>query len=93
MQGVVTDFTHGLDLSHDLTSAPVTFFYPGSSIGNFSPTQAQEFLQDVRLHCASRAGSGLLIGVDTKKDTSRLEARTTTRWASPRRSIATCCDT
>jgi len=74
MRGVVTDFTHGLDLSHDLTDAPVTFFYPGSSIGNFSPPQAREFLQDVRLHCVSRADSGLLIGVDTKKDRSRLEA-------------------
>jgi len=74
MQGVVTDFTHGLDLSRDLTSAPVTFFYPGSSIGNFAPGEAREFLQDVRLHCASRSDSGLLIGVDTKKDRSRLTA-------------------
>jgi len=74
MQGVVTDFTHGLDLSRDLTSTPVTFFYPGSSIGNFAPGEAREFLQDVRLHCASRSDSGLLIGVDTKKDRSRLTA-------------------
>jgi dimethylhistidine N-methyltransferase len=74
MQGVVTDFTHGLDLSRDLTSAPVTFFYPGSSIGNFSPMQAREFLQDIRVHCVSRADSGLLIGVDTRKDAARLTA-------------------
>ena len=74
MLGVVADFAHGLDLSRDLTSAPVTFFYPGSSIGNFAPVEAREFLQDVRLHCASRSDSGLLIGVDTKKDPSRLTA-------------------
>ena len=74
MQGVVVDFSRGLDLSRDLTSAPVTFFYPGSSIGNFSPAEAREFLIDVRAHCASRADSGILIGVDTRKAAERLLA-------------------
>jgi dimethylhistidine N-methyltransferase len=74
LRGVVADFTHQLDLSRDLTGAPVTFFYPGSSIGNFSPREAREFLGTVRAHCASRPDSGLLIGVDTKKDAARLTA-------------------
>lgn len=74
MQGVIADFTHGLDLSRDLTSAPVTFFYPGSSIGNFAPLAARDFLQDVRVHCVSRCDSGLLIGVDTRKGAARLTA-------------------
>jgi len=74
MLGVVADFAHGLDLSRDLTSAPVTFFYPGSSIGNFAPAQALRFLQVIRAHCGADTGSGLLIGVDTKKDAARLRA-------------------
>ncbi len=74
MLGVVADFTSGLDLEQDLDPAPVTFFYPGSSIGNFTPTGASAFLQQIKLHCAGRDDSGLLIGVDTKKDRARLDA-------------------
>jgi dimethylhistidine N-methyltransferase len=71
--GVVTDFTRGLDLRADLEDGPATFFYPGSSIGNFSPEEAGAFLRAIRGHCDA-AGSGLLIGVDTRKDAARLEA-------------------
>ena len=70
--GIVVDFTDGLDLEADLDARPVTFFYPGSSIGNFSPAEATRFLMRIREHCDSRPGSGLLIGVDTKKDVARL---------------------
>ena len=73
MLGVVTDFTHGLDLGRELGRGPATFFYPGSSIGNFAPTEASAFLADIRRHCGSGDG-GLLIGVDTPKDAARLEA-------------------
>ncbi len=72
--GVVCDFTAGLDLDRDLGSDPVKFFYPGSSIGNFTPEQAIEFLRAVKGHCAKRSASGVLIGVDTKKDRARLDA-------------------
>ena len=71
--GVVTDFTQGLDLQRDLAGRPATFFYPGSSIGNFMPDDAQRFLSLLRRHCEAD-GSGLLIGVDTKKDPRRLQA-------------------
>jgi dimethylhistidine N-methyltransferase len=71
--GVLTDFAHGLDLFRDLAGDAATFFYPGSSIGNFAPVDAQHFLQAIRRHCRG-AGSGLLIGVDTKKDPMRLTA-------------------
>lgn len=74
MSGVVTDFTLGLDLEADLDPGPATFFYPGSSIGNFDPDGARAFLASVHRHCRSRAGSGLLIGVDTVKDPHRLNA-------------------
>ena len=73
MLGVVTDFTQGLDLRGELAAGPVTFFYPGSSIGNFTPDEAHEFLAQIRGHCTA-AASGLLIGVDTRKDSARLEA-------------------
>jgi dimethylhistidine N-methyltransferase len=68
MLGVVADFTRGLPLEDVLDERPVAFFYPGSSIGNFAPPEALEFLRRIRAHCASRPGSGLLIGVDAKKD-------------------------
>jgi len=71
--GVVTDFTQGLELRSDLAEGPATFFYPGSSIGNFAPAEASAFLVDIRRHCTA-PGSGLLIGVDTRKDAARLEA-------------------
>lgn len=74
MVGVVADFAHAFDLEADLTGAPALFFYPGSSIGNFAPEAARGFLAGVARHCASRPGSGLLIGVDTKKGRARLEA-------------------
>jgi L-histidine N-alpha-methyltransferase len=74
MLGIVADFTRGLDLRHDLGRDPVTFFYPGSSIGNFAPGDALAFLRDVHLHCVGHSDSGLLIGVDTKKDKARLDA-------------------
>ena len=73
MLGVITDFTLGLDLRSDLAELPTTFFYPGSSIGNFTPDDALVFLKAIRRHCEV-PGSGLLIGVDTIKDKARLEA-------------------
>jgi dimethylhistidine N-methyltransferase len=70
--GLVTDFSRRLDLDDAIDAGPVTFFYLGSSIGNFAPDEALAFLRRVRAHCS--LGSGLLIGVDTKKDVARLEA-------------------
>lgn len=74
MTGVVSDFTTGLDLESQLRAQSVAFFYPGSSIGNFTPEDSIEFLRRVFAYCSRREGSGLLIGVDTKKDKARLEA-------------------
>ena len=74
MIGVVDDFSRGLDLEGILDSRPVTFFYPGSSIGNFTPDEALSFVASIRAHCATRPGSGLLIGVDAKKQKGILDA-------------------
>ena len=74
MIGVVEDFSRGLDLEDILDARPATFFYPGSSIGNFTPEEALPFLASIRRHCAARPGSGLLIGVDGKKQKGVLDA-------------------
>ena len=70
--GVITDFSRTLDLGADLDAGPVTFFYPGSSIGNFAPDEALELLAQVHRMCGR--GGGLLIGVDAPKDHARLAA-------------------
>ena len=74
VEGLVTDFTRGLDLPLDLGPEPLTFLYPGSSIGNFDPDESVELLREVRAACNARPGSGLLIGIDTKKEKPRLDA-------------------
>lgn len=47
-------------------------FFPGSTIGNFSPTEARRWLHRMGRLCGS--GGGILIGVDTEKDRHTLEA-------------------
>ena len=49
------------------------FFYPGSSLGNFAPLAATQFLQRLRVACGN-AGGAILIGADLIKDTATLEA-------------------
>jgi dimethylhistidine N-methyltransferase len=69
MVGVGMDFSSSLNLPDELAAelegeTPL-FFYPGSSIGNFSPAQALAFLKRIQ---AQAPGGGLLIGVDLVKD-------------------------
>lgn len=71
MLGVGMDFSRNLVLPEDIGDGPRTLYYPGSSIGNFSPAQALEFLR--QSHAASRGGT-LLIGVDLVKPVGLLEA-------------------
>ena len=47
-------------------------YFPGSTIGNLTPAEAAAFLAGTREQAG--AGGGLLIGVDLKKDTARLDA-------------------
>lgn len=69
---LAADFTKPLQLPA-LRGAPArrVGFFPGSSIGNFTPDEAEAFLRD-----AARllAGGGLLIGVDLVKDPAILHA-------------------
>src|SRR6267378_5961496 len=47
-------------------------YFPGSTIGNFAPDEALEFLR--RIANVSGRGGGLLIGVDLQKDQNVIEA-------------------
>jgi dimethylhistidine N-methyltransferase len=71
MTGVTLDFTHRLALPPGVHDGPALVFYPGSSIGNFSPPDALRLLREARE--LSRGGA-LLIGVDLVKPRAVLEA-------------------
>ncbi len=69
--GLGLDFSASLDLPPEVLAGRPVFFYPGSSVGNFTPTAAVDFLRRVR----SRAGEGgLLIGIDLVKPAALLQA-------------------
>lgn len=74
LAGVAIDFTRPLRLQRVLArfEAPPVFFYPGSSIGNFTPDEALALLRSMREHLG-RDGR-LLIGVDGLKERHVLEA-------------------
>lgn len=69
--GIGLDFADRLQLPAEAGEGPKLMFYPGSSIGNFTPAEALVFLQQV--HVAAQGG-GLLIGVDLVKPRQTLEA-------------------
>jgi L-histidine Nalpha-methyltransferase len=71
MVGVGLDFSRALALPPEAGDGPRTLFYPGSSIGNFTPPEAQAFLRRAR---EGSPGGNLLIGVDLVKDVSVLQA-------------------
>jgi L-histidine Nalpha-methyltransferase len=68
--GVGLDFSNSLQLPADLIDERAVFFYPGSSIGNFTPDEALAFLRRIRERAS---GGGLLIGVDMVKPATILE--------------------
>ena len=70
MLGVGLDFSSELTLPPEVGAGPRLLFYPGSSIGNFTPQQALGFLRQVRV---AAQGGGLLIGVDLVKPLDILE--------------------
>jgi dimethylhistidine N-methyltransferase len=71
MVGVGTDFSQQLELPPTLGRQRRLFFYPGSSIGNFTPDEAVAFLRSVRAHLLD--GGALWIGVDLQKPKAVLE--------------------
>jgi dimethylhistidine N-methyltransferase len=71
MLGVGADFSSSLTLPPEAGRGERLLFYPGSSIGNFTPREAQRFLQQAR--AVGGAGGALLIGVDLVKPRPLLE--------------------
>ena len=71
--GLGMDFSAGLVLPDEVQSHDRVFFYPGSSLGNFHPAQALQFVQHIADPAQGKA-RGLLLGIDLVKDTALLEA-------------------
>ena len=69
MLGLGLDFSTDLMLPPQAGAGPRLMFYPGSSIGNFSPVEALTLLRQMR---QAAQGGGLLIGVDLVKPLSTL---------------------
>jgi dimethylhistidine N-methyltransferase len=74
INGVCADYTRPLTLP-EFVGVPIrrkAVYFPGSTIGNFTPEEAIEFLQLARRMVGP--GGALLIGVDLKKDKRVLDA-------------------
>jgi len=73
VQPLCADYTSAVELpSPPAPVARTVGYYPGSTIGNFRPEDARDFLS--RVADAVGPDGGLLIGVDLKKDVDVLEA-------------------
>ena len=72
MDALGMDFSNHFELPELVRAERRLFFYPGSSIGNFTPEDAQAFLTRLRAQCGP--DGGILIGVDLVKDKATLDA-------------------
>ena len=71
MQCIGMDFSKELIIPDSITKTKRTFFYPGSSLGNFLQSEALELLSQIKNQAND---GGLLIGVDLMKADSVLMA-------------------
>lgn len=71
MQCIGMDFSKQLIISSAVNNVQRTFFYPGSSIGNFIGSEALKLLSQIKVEAE---GGGLLMGVDLMKEDSILMA-------------------
>jgi L-histidine Nalpha-methyltransferase len=67
---IVADFSFPVALPDDLRSQAKMGFFPGSTIGNLTPSEAVRLLRVFR--AALAPGGALIIGADLKKDARRL---------------------
>jgi dimethylhistidine N-methyltransferase len=67
---IVGDFSRKVEFPADLAARPKTGFFPGSTIGNLTPTEAAQLLDTLRTWLAP--GGRLIVGVDLKKDARQL---------------------
>jgi dimethylhistidine N-methyltransferase len=72
VHAVCSDITESVSLPFVARHDSRVIFYPGSSIGNFEPAAATEFLRE--LAGVAGPGGGVLIGVDLRKDDAVLNA-------------------
>ena len=74
VSAICADFSLAFDLPDDFCDGAGrrVAFFPGSTIGNQTPAEAENFLRHVRSVVGT--GGALLIGVDLKKDAARLNA-------------------
>ncbi|HTE42919.1 MAG TPA: L-histidine N(alpha)-methyltransferase [Steroidobacteraceae bacterium] len=70
------DLSQPLHLTYPPLELPRLVFYPGSSLGNFKPHEAEQFLRQLRPFVGRRQplAGGLLIGIDLQKDPRILHA-------------------
>ena len=68
---LVGDFSFPVALPADLAGRPKTGFFPGSTIGNLTPAEAQRLLGVFRELLSP--GGRLIVGVDLKKEVRKLE--------------------
>jgi L-histidine N-alpha-methyltransferase len=69
---VVADFTRDFDLPPQIRARARVGFFPGSTIGNFEPEDATEFLRQAGRILG--AGATMIVGVDRIKDEAVLNA-------------------
>lgn len=72
VHAICTDFSQPFDVPPTQPGQRRVAFFPGSTIGNFEPLTAKEFLSRIAVHVGP--GGGLLIGADRKKDEAILHA-------------------
>ncbi len=70
---LVDDFTRAVRAAGGGAGRPVTGFFPGSTIGNFAPAEAEEFLRGA--HDLLGDGAMFVVGVDI--------AKSRTSWCRP----------
>jgi len=69
---VHADFNDAIELPEAVDGAPKLGFFPGSTIGNFTPSEATQFLRDAGELLGD--DSAFLVGVDLKKSRETLQA-------------------
>ena len=71
VEPLVADFTRDFDLPESLRDMPRAGFFPGSTIGNFEPSEAEDLLR--RFGRILGEGAHMIVGVDLVKDAAILE--------------------
>jgi dimethylhistidine N-methyltransferase len=69
---IIADFTADFDIPADIPAHPRAAFFPGSTIGNLSHSEAASLLGRMREHVGGRGKA--IIGMDLRKDVETLIA-------------------